>query len=66
MKSFSRLPILLVLVVVAISLLAVYNLASQISRTHAMELQQELQRRGSEDMVKRLSSRVCGSPAVDG
>lgn len=56
----------LILIVVSVSLLATYNLASQISRTHAIKLQQELQRRGSEDMIKRLSARVCGSPAVDG
>ena len=66
MKALKRLPLLLILVVVSVSLLATYNLASQISRTHAIKLQQELQRRGSEDMLKRLSARVCGSPAVDG
>ena len=66
MKSLKRLPVLLIFVVLSISLLAIYNIASQIARTHTIKLQQELQRRGSADMLKRLSARVCGSPAVDG
>lgn len=61
-----RLPVLLILIVASVSLLATYNLASQISRTHSIKQLQELQRRGSEDMLKRLSARVCGSPATDG
>ncbi|DBA76497.1 TPA: hypothetical protein ACH3X2_008559 [Trebouxia sp. C0005] len=61
-----KLPVLLILVVVSISLLATYNLASQISRTHTIKQQQELQRQGSEDMLRRLSARVCGSPAAEG
>lgn len=66
MGSLRRLPALLILVLTIVSVLAIYNIVSQISRTHTIKLQQELQRRGSEDMLRRLSARVCGSPAVDG
>ena len=66
MRSLRRLPALLILVLTITSVLATYNIVSQISRTQTIKLQQELQRRGSVDMLRRLSARVCGSPAVEG